>query len=264
MDLDKSESKDRQRERYLRALKSGSVREKALLLGNHLLDARAGENVFLTQEDINAIVRSINSDKDIAKYERYKKMITKIDSFLLVIAQCKLSYLIALHEVDKLLVILQKDKDLERITNKILSYTPDTDKKRKIISDIETDNEPYLKSHGICSAIIGHYIDDKDWRLEVVPTTSRHINLAKVKNEQARLKTAIQATKDFMNEKKFKPNYFSKFLKNIEAWVKKDKDELLILKAYEPRSQDIKEPDYNATEINDTLYNQYIEECLNG
>lgn len=266
VDLEQSESRNRQRERYLRVLKSGSVREKALMIANHLFDARAGEKTFLTQEEINAIARSINSDKDIAIYEAYKKMVTKIDTFLMIIAQCKYSYLIALYELDRLLVMMQKDKDMERIINKILHHVQDADTKRKIISEIDTDGELYLK-YGIYSNIImSHYINNKDLRLEVANNIPKHINtnLETVKTQQARLKTAIKAIKDFMDEKKFKLNEISRFIKRTETWIKKDKSELLILKAHKPNAQDIKEPDYNTAEINNTLYKNYTEGFLNG
>jgi hypothetical protein len=87
-----------------------------------------------------------------------------------------------------------------------------------------------------------------------------------VKNEQVRLKTTIQAVKDFMKEKRFNVRAFSKYLRGIESWVKKDKEELIVLKVNRGNDQEsaITEPNYEITEIDEKKYKIYREEYLHG
>lgn len=279
MDLELSESRDsnKDKERYLRVLRSGSVREKALMLGNHLADIRDGEEGSLTREEIDTLASSIKSDKETATYKQYQKLIQDIDNFLITINQFKLTYLGVLHELDKLLVLKKGYNDLQQAANILLEFIPNIDSKRKAIIDIaESHVNPFnYKPHGI-SCFIGETEDEdergsltKEGTLKVFSNIDNYIGLTldKVQTEQVRLKTAIHAVRDFMKEKRFIIRAFTKYLRKIEAWAKKDKDELIALKVNliicEPVDIPIREPKYELTEIDNKRYVDW-KEFLNG
>ena len=279
MDLEQSESKDsnKDKERYLRVLMSGSVREKTIMVFNNLADIRDGKDGFLTKEEMDALVNSFKSNKEIDMYTKYQSLFRSIDQFLLIISQCRFTYLGALHKLDKLLVLKKGYNDLQQAANILLEFIPNIDSKRKAIIDIaENHVNPFnYKPHHITCLIGG--IDDEDEKgnlikegsLKIFSNIDNYIGLIfdKVQTEQVRLKTAIHTLRYFMKEKKFIIKGIERHLKDIESWAKKDKDELIALKVNfnicEPVDISIREPKYKEMEIDKEQYNSFME-YLNG
>lgn len=266
MDLEHSEVENN-KEKFARVLASGTVKEKAMMIGSHLANVSYGEESFLTDEEVNTLAKSITSEKETATYKQYQTMFREVDTFLSSIAQCRLTYLESLHRLDKFLVIIECYESLERNTNTILDFISDPKSKASAIEAVASGafskkqpKPPYL-----------HY-------LVTIPDTENHIKIksisreelidiqTQVKNEQVRLKTTIQATKDFMKEKRFNVRAFSKYLRGIESWAKRDKEELIVLKVDRGNNEGlaITEPNYETTQIDEKKYKIYREEYLHG
>lgn len=265
MDLAKSEPENNLKEKYIRVLKSGSVKEKAMMIGNHLANISYGDDGFLTQEEITALVDSIKSDKEHEIYKQYQTMFRDTDTFLSSIAQCRLTYLGALYRLDARLIVMECYESLERVTNNLLNLIPDKKTAIEVVAAGAFPKKQY-KPPAL------HYLvePDNEDHIKVIYTSHRHDEdipdiQTQVKNEQVRLKTAIQAAKDFMKEKKFNVRAFSKYLKGIEDWVKKDKKELMVLKVDRKSPElPITEPDYMSTEISTKDYQLFRDKFLHG
>jgi hypothetical protein len=238
-----------------------------MLIGNHLADISYGEDGFLTEDEVNALAKSITSDKETAVYKQYQTMFRDADTFLSSIAQCRLSYLETLHRLDKLLVIIECHETLERNTNTLLDLISDPQAKTSAIEAVASGAFPKKK---IKPPHLYYLVTQPDDENHIKIQSISHEELldaqTQVKNEQVRLKTAIQAIKDFMKEKRFTVRAFSKYLRGIEAWAKKDKEELIVLKVNRDSDQEsaITETNYETTEIDVKEYKLYREEYLHG
>jgi hypothetical protein len=265
VDLEHSETENN-KEKYERVLLSGTVKEKAMMIGNHLANINYGEDGFLTADEVNALAKSITSEKETATYKQYQTMFREVDTFLSSIAQCRLTYLEALHRLDKFLVIIECYESLERNTNTILDFISDPKAKASAIEAVASGafskkqpKPPYL--HYLVS------IPDRENHIKIKSISQEELIdiQTQVKNEQVRLKTTIQAVKDFMKEKRFNVRAFSKYLRGIESWAKKDKEELIVLKVTrDEQESSITEPNYEITKIDEKKYKIYREEYLHG
>jgi hypothetical protein len=264
--LENTDNKDK--EKYERILASGSVKEKAMMIGNHLANISYGEKGFLTDDEVNSLVKSINSDKGQAIYKKYQTMFRETDTFLTSIAQCRLTYLEALHRLDKFLVIIQCHKSLEANSNAILDFISEPKAKASAIQQIEY-NGTFLNKE--LKPLYLHYnTSEPDINGHIKVSSIRNEELLKIqtqiKNQQIILKTAIQAIKDFLREQKFSVRAYTKYLRNIENWAKKDKKELIVIKISKGNDDAlaITEPNYEDTKVDLKNYKLYREEYLHG
>jgi len=261
MNSSQSESMDdiinqRTKERYLKVLKSRSMREKVLMIGSHILAERQGRG-FLTQDEVNSLAVA-KTDAQRKEYRQYRELFTRLDKHIPTIKQGAYMYLSSLHRVDALLLIIQKNEALEKIINKILPHIPNARDREKVISQLETNNHPYSRSHGVLSFISpSHYIDEKDLMAIVHHTEPLEQYLQNAQKSLSDLKALIESFRDVMKERRFPLTGFMGETDNIRRWINTDKDDLMILKAYKPKtsySQEITEPNYKTTPINQAMY----------
>ena len=250
------EDKQKTKERYLKALKSRSMREKALMIGNHILAERQGRG-FLTREEVNSLA-VLKTDAQRKEYHQYRELFTRLDKHIPTIKQGAYMYLSALHKIDALLLIIQKNEALEKIINKILPHIPNAKDREKVISQLETNDHPYSKTHGVASFISpSHYTDEKDLRAVVHHTEPLEQYLQDAQNSLSDLKALIESFRDVIKDRRFPLSEFLIETDNIRRWINADKDDLMILKAYKPKtsySQEITEPNYKTTPINQVMY----------
>lgn len=253
---DSMDNKDVIKERYLKVLNSRSVREKALMIGNHILSERRGRG-FLTNDEVNSLAIT-KTEKQSKEYQQYRELFTKLDKHLPIIKQGAYMYLSSLHKIDALLLVIQKNEALEKIVNQVLSYIPDIKEKEKAVAHLETNDHPYSKTHGIVSFIgASHYLDEKDFKVQVTHTEPLEQYLKDAQKSLSDLKALIQSFEDTMVKRRFPLVGFMEEAKNIIRWINSDKSQLMILKAYKPStsySQEITEPDYKTTPLNKLLY----------
>lgn len=266
--VDFKHSENENKNKYERVLASGTVKEKAMLIGNHLANISYGDKGFLTDDEVSSLVKSITSEKGEAIYKKYQAMFRETDTFLTSIAQCRLTYLEALHRLDKFLVIVQCHKSLEANSNAILDFISEPKANASAIQQIEHGGNfldkklkpPYLHYH----------VSEPDFKGHIKINSIKDEELLKVqaqiKRQQTILKTAIQAIKDFLKEQKFSVRAYTKYLRNIENWAKKDKKELIVLRIRKNNDDElaITEPNYEDTEIDLKNYKLYREEYLHG
>jgi hypothetical protein len=266
--VDSKHSENENKNKYERILTSGSVKEKAMMIGNHLANISYGDKGFLTDDEVSSLVKSITSDKGQAIYKKYQAMFRETDTFLTSIAQCRLTYLEALHRLDKFLVIIQCHKNLEASSNAILDFISEPKAKASAIQQIEyhgtflhKELKPlYLHYNTSGPDINGHIKVNSINNEEILKIQTQ------IRNQQTILKTAIQAMKDFLKEQKFSVRAYTKYLRNIESWAKKDKKELIVLRIRKDNDDElaITEPNYEDTKIDLKNYKLYREEYLHG
>ena len=250
VDLKQSENENK---KYDRVLASGTVKEKSMMIGNHLANISYGDKGFLTDDEVSSLVKSITSDKGEAIYKKYQAMFRETDTFLTSIAQCRLTYLEALHRLDKFLVIIKCYESLETSSNAILDFIHDPKAKASAIQRIAQGGAFFDK--GLKPTYLHYHISEPDSKSHIKINSIENEELLKIqtqlKNQQIILKTAIQAIKDFLKEHKFSVRAYSKYLRGIESWVKKDKKELIVLKTSKNNNDelDITEPSYEDTKI---------------
>ena len=251
------EDKQKTKERYLKVLKSRSMREKTLWIGNNILAERQGRG-FLTREEVNSLAET-KTEKQKKEYHQYRELFMRLDKHLSVIKHGLYVYLSSLHRLDALLLIIQKNEALETIINKILPHVTDAKEKEEVISQLDTNDHPYSKTHGVVSFISpSHYTNEKDLRVIVNHTEPLEQYLENAQKRLSDLKALIESFRDVMKERKFPLNDFISETDNMRRWINNDKSELMILKAYKPNtsySREVTEPDYKTTPINQTLYN---------
>lgn len=242
-------------------------RKRILILSNHFAERTKGKPGFLTQEEIIALVSSFRTAKELALYNEYKEMLSNVNLFLTNLSQFKISYLESLQRLDEFLVIKQSYIHLEHTSNLILDFIPDLDMRRKVIVKIaENFPNPYISSHIQCGITEGDGI--QDGHLLVNHNLDHHIKGAYAIAEHGltNLKTAIQAVKTFMKDKKFKVQTFSNFVTHVENWANRDKDSLLLLKTKKSENKTpahiLTEPDYASHPIDEKKYHSYLKDFL--
>jgi hypothetical protein len=250
------EDNQKTKERYLKILNSRSMREKALMIGNHILAERKGRG-FLTQDEVNSLAEA-KTEKQEKEYRQYRELFTRLDKHLPIIKHGLYVYLSSLHRVDALLLIIQKNEALEKIINTILPHITDVKEREKVISQLETNDHPYSKSHGVLSFISpSHYTDEKDLRAVVHHTEPLEQYLENAQKSLSDLKALIESFWDTMKERRFPLTDFISETDSIGRWINNDKSELMILKAYKPNTsynQEITEPNYKTIPTNQILY----------
>lgn len=255
-----------------KSLIGGSAKQRAIIMSNHIAAVSTGGKPLLSDSEYSMLVDSFKSDKDIAIYNRYRKMFDMVRFYLSTLIQWRHSYEEALGRLDKFITLRKNNEDMEELVNLLLDFIPDKKSRekaqKKVKADfinpafyryIEQDKEGYLRVSG------GNLIDSTIEDLQ-----------ERVKSEQVRLKTAIQVVKDYLKESGYNVSIYWAIIKDAENWAKSKKGKELSL-IFGPKNRGEQSPpvkrllgrytledEWETVEVDQELYEKYRQEYLNG
>jgi hypothetical protein len=251
-------------------LTAGSVKQRALLLANHIADLSHGGKGLLTESEFNALSDSFKKSAEIDVYNRYRTMFEKVQVYLTTLSQLRLSYLEILGRLDKLILLRKANAEMEDLANHLLELITDKKERAKatkiakgfsstaLLRKIETDKDGYIEVRGMGPT--------EDPAIESLR--------AHVQTEQTNLKTAIQVIKDYFDETGFNVKVFKDFVRNLENWAKgksnKGLTSMFVLRAAkeddsrakELMGKNLLEPDYEDVQVDQEQYKKLRRDYL--
>lgn len=250
-------------------MEKGSVKQRALLLANHLAEVNIGGKGFLTDEEFDALSSTFKTPQDITVYNRYRKMFDRVQIYLTYISQFRTGYMEVLGRLDKLILLRKSNSDFEELSNRLIDLMPSPSLKEKAISIVQHySNVSLLRSFSL----------DEEGYIQVEDTKQFDESIAElqllVRQEQVRLKTGLAVIKDYLNETQFNVRVFWGYIKEVENWAKSKKGLSFLLsdrasrKFTEPTLRPFfekhsLEKDYDSVEIDKKKYDKFRQEYLN-
>lgn len=250
-------------------LKTGSAKQRSLLLANHLAEKNTGGKGLLTEHEFTAITNSFKTDQDIRVYNRYRRMYDSIQGYLSYLSQFRLSYMEVLGRLEKFILLRKSNADTEELINAMLLLVKDKKTKDAALKVAESFSNPalwrFIKKDKDGFVRVSSNDENKKTLIDEAISTVQE----QAKREQVTLKTAITVYKDFVKEHSFNIKVFNAFVKDVENWArgKKGKEFTFLLYAHADSSDSkIKklydpqflEADFDSIEVDQVQYQTFL------
>lgn len=202
------------------AILKGSVKQKAIILGNDLAEKTLGGSGFLTEDEIKAIVGSFKTDREVMAYRKYRVMFDKLNLYCSNLAQLQFQYIGALREFEKYLLIQESHRDTEDLLTRILDLIPEGDLRSKAIDAVlDHDNRllwrfSFQEKGGFLSVV-----DGDDALLEITKFAREN-----AENLQRELITWVEVYKEYVKDTGYRIQAFAAFIKSVENYLKSVKN----------------------------------------
>lgn len=237
-------------------LLKGSIKQRINLLCDHVGDTSLSGKGFLTESEVSALVASFKTEKELETYRKYRRFFDIVRGNIANLAQARLGYMVTLGKLERLILTRVANEDFEDAINLVLNAIADKKKKKALSQEIAMrfSNVPLFRVFGL---------DEEDYlKVELHEELSEGIinNLKKdLKKEQTKIKTHLQAIKDFIDEIGLKVRVFDGYLKSTENWLKSDKgkETTWMLSRLYGRKNYALEEDIKHIEIDKKIYEYY-------
>lgn len=256
-------------------LKTGSAKQRSLLLANHLADKNTGGKGLLTEHEFTAIMNSFKTNQEIQVYNRYRRMYDSLQGYSSYLSQFRLSYMEVLGRLEKFILLRKSNADIEELINAMLLLIKDKKTKEAALKLAEGYSNPSLwrviKKDKDGFVKVSSNDENKKALIDEAITNAQE----QAQREQVTLKTAITVYKDYVKEHSFNITVFSTFVKGVENWArgKKGKEFTFLLYA-RANSCDAKikklydsqflEADFDSIEVDQVQYQTFRREYFDA